>query len=581
VPGLIDEAHAAERVKSDESVLVILGNPPWSATSHNKQPEIERLFAAWKTVDGRATSPLIKDARIALNDDYLKFMRWAVWKLFEQKASPGHGILAFVTNHGFINGRIHRGVRKALLDRFDEAWIFNLHGNQRLWVKGITDEKVFPDVQQGVALSVFIKRPEATTGPAVVHHRQMRGTRAEKYAAADTVRLAGPGWETVTPEAPYWSFAPASEVSDYANWPSMPEIFPANSSGIQTSRDDLVADVDPNALRDRVKILSNRTFGDDELRQRFDIQEHARWRWSDRRKAMVDFDERRIIPWLYRLFDRRFVDWDPALISWPRTTFMQHLLPRPFGLGGEHRLALVVQRARPITTIATVTRGIATAHVTSQWDHVYPLHLWEGSDDADVLLPIEPTWRANLDPALVKRLTAAFGKTPSVEAIAWFVFGVLSAPEYRRRFAAELAIDHPRIPFPVEREPFDRMAELGERLGQAHLLEASIPADVRFTGEGSNVVDAIRHDPGGASVWINAGQSFTGVPGEAWGWGGSFRPLEHFLTDRKGRTLDVDQVRMYLQSITAVRVAIEMAPDLDAALAAVLADALGSMSADA
>jgi hypothetical protein len=62
---------------------------------------------------------------------------------------------------------------------------------------------------------------------------------------------------------------------------------------------------------------------------------------------------------------------------------------------------------------------------------------------------------------------------------------------------------------------------------------------------------------------------------------GAARPLEHFLTDRKGRTLDVDQVRMYLQAITAVRVAIELALDLDAALAAVLADTLGSMAADA
>jgi hypothetical protein len=122
---------------------------------------------------------------------------------------------------------------------------------------------------------------------------------------------------------------------------------------------------------------------------------------------MAAFDDRRIIPWLYRLFDRRYVDWDPALIAWPRTKFMQHLLPKPLGYGGEQRIALVVQRARPITTIATVSRGIATAHVTSQWDHVYPLHLAEGSEDADVLLPIEQTWLENLDPDLVGHLKSA------------------------------------------------------------------------------------------------------------------------------------------------------------------------------
>lgn len=79
VGGLVEEAKQAERLKNDEPILVIIGNPPWSATSHNKQPQIERLFAAWKTVDGKP----IEDARIALNDDYLKFLRWAVWKLLE------------------------------------------------------------------------------------------------------------------------------------------------------------------------------------------------------------------------------------------------------------------------------------------------------------------------------------------------------------------------------------------------------------------------------------------------------------------------------------------------------------------
>jgi hypothetical protein len=92
-------------------------------------------------VDGRPGSPKIKDARIALNDDYLKFLRWAVWKVVEQPGGARHRIVAFVTNHGFINNRVHRGVRKALLDAFDEIHVLNLHGNQRLWVKRVVDEK--------------------------------------------------------------------------------------------------------------------------------------------------------------------------------------------------------------------------------------------------------------------------------------------------------------------------------------------------------------------------------------------------------------------------------------------------------
>ena len=569
VPGLIDEAAAAERVKSDEPILVIIGNPPWSATSHNKQPEIERLFAAWKTIDGRPGSPPIPDARIALNDDYLKFMRWAVWKLFEQPASPEHGILAFVTNHGFINGRIHRGIRKALLDAFDEIHVFNVHGNRRLASRDIPDQNVFPPVKQGVALTVLVRRPGPKTGPGSVRYRELRGTRQSKYDALGAVRIGDGGWQHVVPAGPYWSFAPTAGDERYETWPAVTDIFPVNSSGIQTQRDDFVSDADPAALTSRIRRAVDLSEPAPDLIEQFGIRENSGWHLADARRDFATFDANRVVPWLYRLFDRRFIYWDPAMMGRARERLMRHLLPRPWGFGGERRLALVVQRARPITTIATITRGIATADVTSYWGHVYPLHLADESAD-DHLLPATGGWRENLDPALSARLSAAYGRSVPVEAVAWYVLAVLSSPAYRSRFRAELSIDHPRIPFPSDPNAFTEMSDFGERLGSAHLLEAPVPADVRFIGEGSNLVDAIRHDPTESDVWINASQRFTGVDEAAWAWGGSFRPLEHFLTDRRGRRLDAEQIQMFQQAITAVRVSIELEPALDASLALVL-----------
>jgi len=571
VPGLIEEAAAAERVKAEEKILVVIGNPPWSASSHNKQPEIERLFAAWKTVDGRPGSRRIPDAQIALNDDYLKFLRWAVWKVVEQPGGAGHGIVAFVANHGFINGRIHRGIRRALIDAFDDIWVFNLQGNQRLWVKGIVDEKVFPDVQQGVALTVLVRRGPEHAASARVRYRAMRGTRAEKYAAASSIELGGEGWATIEPTVPMWSFAPADAAGlDYEAWPLVPEIFPFSSSGVQSSHDDLVADTSPEPISERMRLVEDRSVPDDVLRDRFAIAENPRWRWSEQREKFTGFAPTHVIPWLYRLFDRRYIYWDPSFVQWPRLKVMRHLLPRPLGHGGGDRLALIVQRARPITTIATVTRGIAAAHVTSHWDYVYPLRLAEQTDDEMQLLPADNAWRENLQPELATRLATAYGRRPSVEDMGWFVFGVLSAPAYRQRFGAALAIDHPRIPFPAAAEPFERMRSLGEELGRAHLLEAPVPAEVRFEGEGDGVVGPPRHDPDDAAVWINATQRFTGVPTEAWAWGGAFRPLEHFLTDRRGRRLDAEQIAMYQSAIWAVREAIRLAPALDGALTEVI-----------
>ena len=575
VPGLIEEAAAAERVKSDEPILVILGNPPWSATSHNKQPEIERLFAAWKTIDGRPGSPLIGDARIALNDDYLKFMRWAVWKLFEQETSPKRGILAFVTNHGFINGRIHRGVRKALMDAFDEIWVFNLQGNQRLWVKGVKDEKVFPDVQQGVAMTVFVKHGQSETGRASVRYRELRGTRAGKYEAAQQVSLGGNGWTHVVPSAPFWSFAPVEGPEAYERWLALPSIFPTHGSGIKTERDDVLSDVDRPTLLRRAEALADPELSDAEIAERTGVRDSKRWKLAAKRKQFSTFSHRRAVPWLYRVLDRRWLYWDNRMIGQPAERVMRHLLPRPFGFGGQDRTALVVQRAGPKATavIATVARGSACAHVTSEWDFVYPAHT-ASSTDVGEALGVESAWEENLRPALRDGLAAAYGAVPTVDDVIWYILGVLSSPSYIARFSGRLGIDHPRIPFPKAIARFSAMVELGRRLAGAHLGDAEVPADVRFAGQGDGRVGQIHHDPSTQTVWINASQRFTGVPVDVWNWGLGFRPLEHFLVDRHGRALDLEQIQMYQQAINAVRTSIEMAPDLDQALDAVLADTL-------
>jgi len=572
VGGLIEEAKQAERLKQSEPILVIIGNPPWSATSHNKQPQIERIFAAWKTVDGKP----ITDALIALNDDYLKFLRWAVWKLLEQEHAAGRGIIAFVTNHAFVNGRIHRGVRKALLNAFDDIYVFNLQGNQRLWVKGIRDEKVFPEVQQGVAMTVLVRR--ATTSPPAgrVHYREMRGKRADKYAAATKARLTDVEWQSVTPAAPYYSFVPATTDVRYEDWPRLADLFPVGSSGVQTQRDDLLTDISRSDLAERMAAVSDHAQSEGELRERWSINENSVWRLADQRRRFATFSETRIIPWLYRLFDRRPLYWDPPMIARPRNAVSRHLLPEPFGLGGEDRVALVAQRAggKPVGAIASVSRGIACAHATSQWCHVYPLRLAPEPDEGGWLPIAEADWRENLDPVLAQRLRDAYSPI-TVEDVAWYVFGILSTPSYRERYAAELAIDHPRIPFPASREAFDAMRELGERLGAAHLLEAPLPPDgARLEGSGSGRVDEVRYEPEAASVSINRDQRFAGVRPEAWAWGQGFRPLEHFLTDRKGRALDVGQIEMFCRAVLAVEESLALAEPMNQALASVLGEPL-------
>ncbi len=202
--------------------------------------------------------------------------------------------------------------------------------------------------------------------------------------------------------------------------------------------------------------------------------------------------------------------------------------------------------------------------------HVYPLHLADVAAEG-TLFAADSGWTENLDPALASAIRRSAGRVVSVESIADYMLAVLSAPMYRRVFQAPLEIDHPRIPFPADATVFAAMSAPRGRARSRAPDGGAGHSRHPLRGPGSNRVDEARHDPATDSVWINATQRFTGVPEAAWAWGGLFRPLEHWLTDRRGRTLDLAQLEQYQRAIHAVSEAIRLEPLLDEQLARVLA----------
>ena len=104
-------------------------------------------------VDGK---PLGEKNPKWLQDDYVKFIRYAQWKIDKN----GEGIVGFITNHSYLDNPTFRGMRESLLQSFDRIYILNLHGNALKKEKcpdGSKDENVF-DIRQGVAIGIFIKK---------------------------------------------------------------------------------------------------------------------------------------------------------------------------------------------------------------------------------------------------------------------------------------------------------------------------------------------------------------------------------------------------------------------------------------
>jgi len=147
-------------------IMVIIGNPPYAGHSANKGQWINTLLDTYKQ-----DCPDLKKPGQAkwLSDDYVKFIRFAQWHI-EQ---AGFGILAFITNHSYLDNPTFRGMRRSLLQSFDDIYILDLHGNSKKQEQapdGSKDENVF-DIQQGIAISIFVKWRDASFATVHLSHQ--------------------------------------------------------------------------------------------------------------------------------------------------------------------------------------------------------------------------------------------------------------------------------------------------------------------------------------------------------------------------------------------------------------------------
>jgi len=165
-------------------VLVVLGNPPYSGISANINKWTERLLKedidgtqSYYKVDGQP----LGEKKLWLQDDYVKFLRFAQWKI----QTSGYGIVGMITNHSYLDNPTFRGMRQSLMKTFDEIYILDLHGNslkKETTPEGGKDENVF-DIRQGVAIALFIKNKKAKEPK--VFHLDKYGLREEKYEWLD------------------------------------------------------------------------------------------------------------------------------------------------------------------------------------------------------------------------------------------------------------------------------------------------------------------------------------------------------------------------------------------------------------
>ena len=529
------EASAASRIKRDCPVMVMVGNPPYSVSSSNRGEWILHLLDSYKKG--------LNERKINLDDDFIKFIRLGQ----EYISKNGEGILAFICNNSFIDGITHRQMRKELMQTFDKIYILDLHGNTRkkeVCPNGSKDENVF-DIMQGVSINIFVKQAGKSNAPAEVRHFDLYGTRNNKYEYLKQHTLQSVEWHLLSPQAPYLFFVPKdfSLQENYDKGFKMDELMKVCNSGIQTKRDDFVYQYSQNKIEQIISTLKNCDV--EECRNKLSIGEDGiAWKVSWAKQDILT-NNGCYTQVLYRPFDLRWTYYtgkSSGFMARPRSPEALHLFKENFAL------LAVRNTRRDMSNNYFVANTIVDKDGISSFDNCrfFPLYLYpeEGS--------IKTERRVNLDEKIWANINAAIGKETAAEDIFDYIYAVLHSPAYRTKYKEFLKIDFPRIPYPENKEKFDRLVDLGGQLRRLHLMQ-EVPASKYglFNNPGSNVVDKLVYKDGG--VWINKEQCFSNVPETAWNFYiGGYQPAQKWLKDRKGRTLTFDDITHYRKIIAVL-----------------------------
>jgi len=409
---------------------------------------------------------------------------------------------------------------------------------------------------------------------ARIFHADLWGVREKKYDWLRSHDINATPWREIRPRPEFYLFVPRDEAlsAAYEHFAPIPAIFPVNSVGIVTARDRLTIQWSPEKLWQTVSTFSRM---DAELARRgYKLGKDARdWKVSLAQKDLLDSGPSRdnVVPMLYRPFDVRYTYYtgrSRGFICMPRPDVMRHML------AGEN-LALITPKQNKGDFGAFAATTIGTHKTVAAYDinYYFPLYLYPQHKGENLFVRHDVSERRpNLSPAIVEALRAAYGEEPSPEDIFNYVYAVLYAPAYRERYAEFLRIDFPRIPLTSDRATFEETASLGGRLVALHLLKSPEldPPIARFEGEGDARVaktkrQGFRYQPEAKRVYINTSQHFSPVPQEVWQYRiGGYQVCEKWLKDRKGRRLELDDIRTYCRIVTALARTIEIQRAIDA-----------------
>lgn len=568
-----------ERVEAQKAldIQVVLGNPPWSvgqdsgndATSEVRYPTLdERVRSTYSAERGRGGNN-------AVYDSYIRAIRWASDRIGDR------GIVAYVSNGGFIDGSTASEMRRRLVAEFNSIYVLNLRGNTRTSGEEARREggQTFGSGSRAtVAIFLLIKNPDAPAGGRLFYHDigdyQTRDQKLESVKRFESYRNVP--WVELEPDehgdwinqrsSDFLSFMPIG--TKRAEDAGITTIVHTYSRGLETGRDAWVYNFSDSKLEENVRRLArnyNELVAEAEAYQRenpgvtrkqaadavIDL-DGAKISWTLSLKnrlaagKRVSVDKGRITRALYRPFNAEFVYYDRQLNHILGRLPVTHPDPATENWG----FVLTSPSSHFPNFAALATNAIPDLHMldTGQFFPRYTFD--EGAEEADLFSALRESDSAvgrvdNVTDEALAEFRSRYGEAVTKDDIFFYVYGLLQSPQYIQQYAPELKKMLPRLPMVTA---FRQFAEAGRSLAALHLdYERAEPFELveTWTGPESYRVQQMRYGKNGretdkSTIIYNAGLTLSGIPVEAQEYLIGSRSALDWLLERYRTRVDKD-----------------------------------------
>jgi hypothetical protein len=489
-PELAEERDAAEHVKREVPILVILGNPPYDGFAGTSPAEEEGLVDPYK--EGLISKWGIK--KFNLDDLYIRFFRLAERRINEL----GRGIVAYISNYSYVSEPSYVVMREKLLQTFDKFWIENMHGDRNkseYAPDGRTSETVFamrgfsPGIRQGVVTALAVKTGKKNDKKVVRYRDDIDAAKASDRRAQLLASLNDKAfdkkYELANPEEfNRYSFRPRVVGGDFKSWPTLQDIATIPTlNGLMEKRGGALMDPDRDKLEKQMRVYLDPavTWAALKLEGSSLVEKAASYDAEKTRKRIVHdegFKAEQIVRYFVRPFDFQYCYhsgvpslWNrprPQLWEWSRIKGNQFLVSRQVR-GGE-----------PEGPPMYFCRCIGDDHALRTDAYFFPMRVHD--DQGTLLGKAERTNLSEKARAYLESLgiSAIEDKAEAYSSPWKHALAIGFSPKYLEEHGEGIAIGWPRIPMPNDRSEFDASAELGERL--ANLLDPDTNVQSVTTG---------------------------------------------------------------------------------------------------